>query len=96
MLEDGTMCLAEAQSMKNSLAVVSCARPVVVAAIVIIALATSPIETIAQATGACADSTNASTLFYRDYYRIAVSSAESHMVAFRSRTDAGNCPGIGD
>lgn len=80
------MCLAEAKDMRNLLGVVSSGRAVVVTAIAIIALAMSPIDTIAQTTGSCADSTNASTLSYRDYYRIAVPSAESSMVAFRSRT----------
>lgn len=81
------MCLAEAKDMRNSLGVVVGRRPFAVSAfVIVIALAIGPVGVTAQTTGPCADSTNASTRFYRDYYRIAVSSAESNQVAFRSRT----------
>jgi hypothetical protein len=80
------MRLAEAKNMMRWLALVSGPRLVALVASVIVALAMSPIDAFAQTTGACADSTNVSTRFYRDYYRIAVSSAESNLVAFRSRT----------
>src|SRR5207253_927558 len=59
-------------------------------AIVTCASALTPTDTFAQSTGVCADTTNATTKYYRDYYRLAVSSTASQMVSFRNDTGLPN------
>ena len=70
----------------SSFVINACRRIMPGAATVGFTLAVRPMRGFAQSGGACADSTSTSAKYYRDYYRIAVSSTESHMVAFRSRT----------
>jgi hypothetical protein len=84
------MRLAEAKNMMRSSGVISCPKRGTLSGIIIFALAVSATNTFAQTTGACADSTDATTRYYQDYYRLAVSSVESRMVAFRSQTGLPN------
>jgi hypothetical protein len=90
-MEYRTMRLAEKENMTITSFVVSVfARTILGAGLVISVLAVSPMRSFAQTGGACGDSTSSSAILYRDYYRIAVSSTESHMVAFRAQTGLPN------
>jgi urease alpha subunit len=89
-MEDRTMRLAEAKNMIRSPGVITVLQRVALWAIVMGALTLPATKTFAQSAGACADSTNATTVYYRDYYRVAASSTTSTMVAFRSQTGLPN------
>lgn len=65
-------------------------RRVALYAIVACAFALSPNDIVAQSTGVCADTTNATTKYYRDYYQLAVSSTAPQMVSFRNDTGLPN------
>lgn len=60
------------------------------AIVALLTVAASPTRSFAQAASACADSTSSAALFYRDYYRTAVSSTETHMVNLRAQTGLPN------
>src|SRR5260221_11663423 len=89
-MEDRTMRLAEAKNMIRSFGVIPGALPVALSTIIMCALALPASKAFAQSAGACADSTNATTVYYRDYYRVAASSTTSAMVAFRNQSGLPN------
>ena len=85
------MRLAEETSMMHSMPIVRIVQQMIlVGAVATITVAAHPTHSAAQSGGACADSTTASAKFYRDYYRNAVSSSETHMVRFRADTGIPN------